>query len=348
MSTLNPARTTEATLPEPSRSDADLAKTILDEFMPFRRLASASGACGSTSCETCQAPHLDKVIAAVRQGQPVVFVLPAFPCKSPNSAKVLGHLPDMADRRALQFLNSLCQRVGQIYAPGAKIVICSDGRVFSDLIGVSDANVSAYQNEIERLIGELNLTEISTFNLDEMTGSKSFDELRAELTEQYGPSLEAIQNDVRLGAKEAADSANSEANRMFRGLTQFLVEDSALPGQTESRTAVQKKCKGKAYKVMQRSNAWTAYIEERFPQALRLSIHPQACGSRKLGIQLLGTETWMTPWHGVAVDTGHELMLMKRWEAEELGAELVHDDAGQPSHFRLADPRPLRHLRSVK
>ena len=83
----------------------------------------------------------------------------------------------------------------------------------------------------------------------------------------------------------------------------FFFEDSLSPGQTKSRTALQKKSKARAYEVIRRSNAWSNFLEELFPEAIRLSIHPQNCGARKLGIQLLGTESWLTPWHCVAVET---------------------------------------------
>jgi pyoverdine/dityrosine biosynthesis protein Dit1 len=51
---------------------------------------------------------------------------------------------------------------------------------------------------------------------------------------------------------------------------------------------------------------------------------------------MLQGDPWMTPWHGVAVETPAGVVLMKRAEAERLGAELVTDAQGRPSHFRLA------------
>lgn len=35
-------------------------------------------------------------------------------------------------------------QIREIYAPGAKVTICSDGRVFSDLVAVTDENVTLY------------------------------------------------------------------------------------------------------------------------------------------------------------------------------------------------------------
>jgi pyoverdine/dityrosine biosynthesis protein Dit1 len=86
--------------------------------------------------------------------------------------------------------------------------------------------------------------------------------------------------------------------------------------------------------VIQRSKAWGELVETKFPNAVRLSIHPQSCGDKKMGIRLIEPDNWLTPWHGVAVEVDGRFMLLKRAQAEELGADLVHWD-GRPSHFVL-------------
>jgi pyoverdine/dityrosine biosynthesis protein Dit1 len=73
---------------------------------------------------------------------------------------------------------------------------------------------------------------------------------------------------------------------------------------------------------------------------VRLSIHPQPCHAEKIGIYLVDTrDNWLTPWHGVAVETQGRFALMKRHEAEALGARVVYRD-GRPSHF-LAPVKPV-------
>ena len=90
---------------------AALARKILLDVLPFRRIAGPPTACALSPCEDCLSPHLPKVVSAIERNQPIPFVLPAFPGKSPNPAKVLGRLPDMAERRALEFLQYLCDRI---------------------------------------------------------------------------------------------------------------------------------------------------------------------------------------------------------------------------------------------
>ncbi|MFL5812963.1 MAG: L-tyrosine/L-tryptophan isonitrile synthase family protein [Bdellovibrionia bacterium] len=314
---------------------ATVASEILTEVMRFRRISDSDMACTDSPCKKCSAPHLSKVISAVERGQPITFVLPAFPGKSPNPAKVLGPLPDMAERRALEFLQHLCDRIERSYAPGAQMILCSDGRVFSDVVGMRDHDVTAYQEELSQMIAELGLSSISTFNLEELYEDLSFDEMRAQLMEQYGEPLELLKSSVSRGGKTGDCSVDDkEAHRLYCGITRFLLEDAFCPGQTQSRTALQKECRIRAYEVIQRSKAWGELVEKRFPDAVRLSIHPQSCGAKKLGIRLIEPDQWQTPWHGVAVDLGGRFVLLKRSQAEALGARLV-TQSGRPSHYVL-------------
>lgn len=311
------------------------ARIILSEVMKSRRVSNLGKLCECVDCELCAGVHLPKIISAVKNSQPVVFILPAFPAKSLNHEKVLSALPDYAEQLALKFLGDLGQRIKKFYSPGIKIILCSDGRVFSDVVGIKEHNVTAYQAEFAKMIAMMSLSNISLFNLDDVYRDYSFTQMRDELMKRYGQSLAVLKDKILKGATKEASPDEQEANRMYRGITRFLFEDANYGAQIKSRTAIQKEARIKAYEVIRRSNAWSALIAERFPSAVRLSIHPQSCGSKKLGILLIGNECWMTPWHGVVVKTNTEFVLMKRAKAEALGAELIFSSDGRPSHYRL-------------
>jgi pyoverdine/dityrosine biosynthesis protein Dit1 len=301
------------------------SRQVLDLLFRFRRLSSGHGeACVQAPCEQCFAPHLEQVQRAMERGEPIQFVLPAFPAKSPNPQKVLGPLPDMAERVALNFLQSLCEHIGHFYAPGARITICSDGRVFSDIVCVQDEDVTRYKHELTQMLEEIGGSAISLFALEDIFGDIEFDEMRRLLSEQYSAPLEELR--WRVQNEPATQS-------LFNGIHRFMFEDQVVLRPNESRNKIRESSKDLAYKTIQRSNAWSSLVAEQFPNALRLSIHPQPLHSSKIGIHMVGTkDNWLTPWHGVVVDTGNGLMLVKRQEAERMKASLVMRKQ-RPSHY---------------
>ncbi|WP_431041161.1 L-tyrosine/L-tryptophan isonitrile synthase family protein [Streptomyces sp. P1-3] len=268
------------------------------------------------------AEQLRQIGQFVRAGEPVVLTLPGFPCKSPNPAKVLGHLPDEGERLSLVFLDRLCARIGEVYAPGARMLICSDGHVFGDLIRVPDAHIDAYADELRAMIGDAGLTRLSTFDLREVYGDLPYDTKRARVDEAYGPAADTLRAEVRT---------DEDTLRLYRGITRFLVEDTA--GFNGTRSALQRECRTRAYAVIGRSRAWGELIADHHPRSVRLSIHPQRYGSAKFGIRLLDSaDIWATPWHTAVLRRADgRRQLMRRADAERLGRLVLR--GGRPSHF---------------
>ncbi|MGW7256955.1 L-tyrosine/L-tryptophan isonitrile synthase family protein [Streptomyces sp. NPDC054834] len=294
---------------------------ILNLLLPHHRTTERA----RTSAEAF--PHqLRRITGFVRDGAPIAFTLPGFPCKSPNPAKVLGHLPDQGERLSLSFLDTLCGEIERIYPPGADVVICSDGHVFGDLIGVPDEHIDAYADELRTQISRLGLRRLSVFDLRDVLGDLPHDTKRAHVQERYAPTLDTLRAEIRTG----------HALALYRGITRFLVEDTA--GWTGTRSALQRVCRQRAYGVIQRSRAWGDLIAEHHPDAVRLSIHPQPAGAPKFGIRLLDTpDAWTTPWHSAALQrTDGTWTLMPRARAAESG-HLVDTD-GRPSHFTQNRP----------
>lgn len=76
------------------------------------------------------------IYSHVKSSEAVPMCLPAFPFKSPNSStKVLGKLPDRAEELALAHMNGLCLAIQDVYPPGAKLTIISDGLVYNGMFG---------------------------------------------------------------------------------------------------------------------------------------------------------------------------------------------------------------------
>ncbi|MFE1768048.1 L-tyrosine/L-tryptophan isonitrile synthase family protein [Streptomyces angustmyceticus] len=305
--------------PAPPAGHRDSGAAVLAELLPHRRTLD-TGHDGTPDAFPAQ---LRQLAAPVAAGEPVVLTLPGFPCKSPNPAKVLGHLPDEGERLALRFLDALCARIEAVHPPGARVVICSDGHVFSDLIRVPDRDIDAYADALRTMVHDEGLTRLDVFDLRDVYGQRlSHDARRALVHEQYAPDLETLRSLTR---------SDEPTRRLYQGLTRFLFEDSvAFPG---TRSALQRDCRRRAYAVMQRSRAWGELVGAHHPGAFRLSIHPQPRDSAKFGIRLLDApDVWTTPWHSCVLEhPDGRRELLHRAEAERLG-RLVYRQ-GRPSHF---------------
>ncbi|MFG2492459.1 L-tyrosine/L-tryptophan isonitrile synthase family protein [Streptomyces caniferus] len=295
---------------------------VLAELLPYRRTLD-TGHTGHGDFPDAFPAQLRQLAAPVAAGEPLVLTLPGFPCKSPNPAKVLGHLPDEGERLALRFLDALCARIEAVHPPGARVVICSDGHVFSDLIRVPDRDIDAYADALRAMIHDEGLTRLDVFDLREVYGRRlSHDAKRALVHAHHAPALETLRSLTR---------SDEPTRRLYQGITRFLFEDSA--SFTGTRSALQRDCRRRAYGVMQRSRAWGDLVGAHHPGAFRLSIHPQPRGSAKFGIRLLDApDVWMTPWHSCVLEhRDGRRELLHRTDAERRG-RLVRRQ-GRPSHF---------------
>jgi len=312
--------------PPPDREQTQLAVDILRQLFTHRRLQADTGTCVRNPCEQCFALHLPKVRRFVAANEPIHFLLPAFPAKSPNPQKVLGRLPDMAEETALRFLEGVSDELKHVYSPGARISICSDGRVFSDLVGVTDEDVSNYSVELRLMMERISARALDFFSMEDLFDVEDHATMREQLVIHYADSLAAIENRAHQ---------HEHHRTLFNGIQRFLFEDRLGVGTTKSRNQVRNECKDLAYQVIRRSDGWSRLLSDCFPTALRLSIHPQGPHSDKIGI-LLGeaNDSWLTPWHGVAVNQQDKFTLMRRHEAEALGAKIVERE-GRPSHYQL-------------
>ena len=291
---------------------APSAENVADAVLsPILRRVRVDAEHAQADLGPLRALHRPRIQSFIDRGAPIQLVLPAFPAKSPNPRKVLGRGPDMAEWLALRSLRELLAQIAVVHEPGAELVLCSDGAVFADLVGVSDAEVRSYRRELEGLARSLEL-RVRVFDLDDAFALPSAARARTQLMSRYGGTVEELRE----------RSANSIATRrMVDGIHRFLFEDDLGRGEPGTRSQLKRATHERAHEVVLRSEAWSNLVAAAFPRALRLSIHPQLPVSAKLGIHLIDTDdAWLTPWHGCAVLDGDRFRLMRRADAEERGA----------------------------
>lgn len=260
-----------------------------------------------------KAPLFNRIREKINESQELVFLLPAFPAKSPSPVKTSGNLPDMGEVLALKSLQDLCEKISSLYSPGARIIICSDGRVFSEVVKVSDEEITSYQNGIQEILKTYNLNKLTIFSLDDVYTGSGFKQ-RELLLSKNAKSLEEIRNLVLM---------ESDYKKLFNGLHRFLLEDELVLNTAVTKNKANQETKVRAYELLRRSDAWSMLLQNHFPDALRLSIHPYAIEHEKFGIKLIkSSNKWATPWHNVLVKMKDHFELMHLKEAMQLQASL--------------------------
>lgn len=242
------------------------------------------------------------------RGLPVEAVLPAFPCKSSNIHKVASATPDKGEELALERIVEFVQAVGNVYPPGMKFFIVSDGHVFSDCINVDDDVVDEYTNNLKKMYERVKpkgFDRILFRGLNDCFASstKSFVEpMLLEVTIDHyldtklDSETETNRKILMVGCDDNADTLREEINTpqhprlfLYRGFNKFMLDDL-----TQYQAA--KKLSGKKYKklvsqvafeMIRRNDAYSNLVELMFPFHLRLSIHAHPNCGPKYGIRLL-------------------------------------------------------------
>ncbi|EOA91930.1 uncharacterized protein SETTUDRAFT_152948 [Exserohilum turcica Et28A] len=278
----------------------------------------------------------------VQAGQRIEACLPAFPFKSANKVyKVLGSLPDKAEELALERLNNMCARIKQIYKPGARVTIVSDGITYNDLFSISDRETWAYGEALREMAIDKKFTyiafsrmrDILNFLLPEkmreITYVANCTNFRRLLLNKYGkPDM-----NVEKGIMD-----NPDTKLTYLGYRKFLESDLRYifnTGDNVGRNQYKRDVKYLAKQMLIRGYAFAGAVKDAFPNYLRLSIH-ESIGEHKISISLLNTKTgYTTPWHcSVAQLANGEWVSAPKGEFEQDSRlELIYEN-GRPSYFK--------------
>ncbi len=222
----------------------DRARLILGRIFRRRRMPGAdAGAKPGEPSEAALALHLPRVRAFVDAGAPIELVLPAFPAKAPNPRKVLGALPDAAERLALESLADLCGRARARSSPGRslrhRVRTAPSSRT---LVGVRDADVLAYRQTLEAMISDLGERGafFRVFALDDAFGSIGAGAARKLLLERWGEDLDVIHERAHRSPRVAAH---------VDGIHRFLAEDEIARRPELTRSQAKKATRERAYEV---------------------------------------------------------------------------------------------------
>ncbi|PIG85072.1 spore wall maturation protein DIT1 [Aspergillus arachidicola] len=261
-----------------------------------------------------------KVQFFVQHNSTLQLCLPAFPCKSSNLEKVMGVLPDRGEEIALRGLHAFAQKIEQIYPPGARILIISDGHVFSDCIGVDDETVDEYGEHLkvlnraislamgeetsrvqfQSLVDLFNLTSLSLLSSPNPVGTLSLPKLQHYLTTNLDDTAELCRRILTAGCQPSEESLRTQIESgdestlaLYRGFSRFMLQDLEQHPLTQSlsRSCRKKLATRVSFEMILRNQAYSNLIELMFPDCLRLSIHAHNNSGPKFGIRLFDTAT---------------------------------------------------------
>ncbi|OQS01084.1 hypothetical protein ACHHYP_01833 [Achlya hypogyna] len=287
---------------------------IIDALRPLLNLKS------NDKFETDGRALLTRLIKrTMERDEPLVLVLPGFPCKSPNmTTEVLGRLPDRGEEIGLARLEAACVAIEQVYPRGASVKVFSDGRVFSQVLGVADEDVLAYKAALEQLVIDEGHSHIFFDRLDNHTTT---DNPIAELKARY--AVDSMDLDAVLaanaGLRNTYDSFRAFIARDLRNEFAHLdadARDSAIDEATRE--------------MIRRNVAFSNLVQDLFGDNIRLSIHAFDNAGPKFGVLLIpqleaADATPTTPWHCVVcrnVD-GTEFVA-KHEDVDREAFEVVH------------------------
>lgn len=233
----------------------------------------------------------DKIRTFVAKEQRIEFYLVGFPFKSGNhEKKTLSPLPDMAERSAFIYLNTLIKDVAKIYDPGMRITIICDGATFSDILGIPDQHLVDYERSLCQLISDMpGIRLITSQHLKRNFHTLS---MLRRVIDDTSPSNQEIETQFSTDPhmqSELTTTVKRIALELDHTKGNKLIQRDGLENITKS--------------VIKRSLRFGSYIKTYFPElthGIKLSVHFQKDLSQKFGIKLSENSN-ITPWHGVLV-----------------------------------------------
>ncbi|KAI1314258.1 Pyoverdine/dityrosine biosynthesis protein-domain-containing protein [Xylaria venustula] len=275
---------------------------------------------------------------ALERNLPIELVIPAFPFKSSNrSKKVLGPLPDEAERLSLLHLNGLCLAMQDATGSNTFLTIVSDGITYSDILGVSDQEVWRYGQRLRNMAEENHCDYIRFSRICDLVGAEHDSEtLNEALYILNAPKYRGILMANTPDGFDVLDAITNDPDitRTYKGYKKFLMGER-YDRTIRSRSQTERENSEIAKTMILRGKAFSETVRTKYPNSIRLSIHPSE-DTNKISITMLPQENEivMTPWHGAVVrgvdgsiSMSHAILI------PAMTHDIIYVD-GHPSYFR--------------
>ena len=230
---------------------------------------------------------IDHIAYFTNKNQPIRMILVGFPFKSGNQEKkVIGNLPDMAERKSLEYLQKMLNAIKSVYDPGVSLLIFCDGMLFAEFFGIPINHVLEYEKALKKLA--IDLPDITMFTSQDLMQKHSLtnaSEIIA-MIDQYEPTDQQFKTETKILPETALKRISVELD--YAQGKEILKKNSL---------------ESIATKLLTREMRLRNYIAGAFgsPSFFRLTVHFTADISKKFGIKLSPTSE-VTPYHGTMVE----------------------------------------------
>lgn len=297
-----------------------ITNSILSKFDLFRQPATNIDQYESVG-KVLLSQRIDEMVL---MGKPIRFAMLGFPFKSTNLRdKVLSQYPDLGEQLTLKHFAEMNQAISEVYAPGMKLSVLSDGYIFNDLLNVRD-EVAAEYLDISKDFGLDQRAPVEWFNLADFYSEKwNFAKLRSKMEDQFGITEDQLQYRIMY---------DQDVNFLYRGMIKFMSEELA-DKDFPTNSQRQKEAKRLVRRMMLRNEAYDNMVRHIFKDHIRLSMHPSVNNGKKYSIKLIDSPyAKHSAWHSAIVLDGPDVITMHKRDAIEKGYEIVDVD-GQPFYF---------------
>jgi len=237
-----------------------------------------------------------QIATLIAQKQPINMFVVGFPFKSPNhEKKTIGDLPDMAERKSLEYLQGILEEIKTVYSPGAQLRIFIDGIMFAEFVGLSPQTVLAYENALQHLIADLpNIKLYTSTDLMQIHKLQRLEDINA-MMDTYG------------SPDEKHKASTKPAGELMRKRIALELDSAAGRKMLEHQTL-----DDVVFGLLAREARMRIYMSKLFPadKFLRLTVHFSGDVGKKFGIKLSPNSN-VTPYHGVLVEEEDESWSIK-------------------------------------
>lgn len=299
----------------------DTTRKILNVFEAFRMAPTPLDEYAQVGKEIL-AKKIDQFVTNKRQ---IDFVMLGYPMKSSNDRdKVIGKLPDLAEEVSMTNFANFNTQVKQIYDPGVRVNIVSDGFVFNDLLEITDKTVQEYQ-EVSTDMGKV--APMTWHNIQDFYPKiGSLASMREKLMGDFGVTDQELERRILM---------DQDVNFLYRGMIRFMSEELAIKS-WPSGNQLQKAAKILTRNMMARNEAYSNLVKDQFSSYIRLSMHPSINNGAKYSFKMIpGEKAFRSPWHcALYIDQEGQYNTIHKKEAEAQGLHLVLKD-GRPYSYTL-------------